>query len=320
MGMFEKVKALLPKELARAGSDYVSWISEDEKGRKMDRDKGYACYAGIMTRLPEMEIQCRPFPRHEGGIYGKTPAQAAANEQDPQGRLAGRLSPLQYARFTRGAFRTGIFPKGVKVFHDPQYGNCLTLPRKGWDRHTIYTILVLYRWIDCFPDNMWAVLLIQEDFRKRGIFLPFLQCLHYVISCNSQYNGGHSFLFLSNGHYCNPALGWAWAKFNSMTMEERSLLDSKGEIRRMYTTLAETINPQAQKDQSAWYFGKPQFKVASVEGLLDPRLSPLYTRPADFGPEEFRNLMEGISNASAALQPPASDPPAADNFFGNEGG
>lgn len=321
MQTLEKVKALLPKELTRAGSDYVSWISEDETGRKMDRDTGYACYAGIMSQLSKIEIRCRPYPRTASGIYGYGPtdaetkaaaARAAAGSQDVQGRLVGRLSPLQYARFTRGAFRAGILPKGVKVFHDPQYGNCLTVPRKGWDRHTIYTILALYRWIDCFPGNMWSVLLIQEEFRKKGIFLPFLQCLHYVLSCDSKYNSGHSFLYFLNGNDRNPALGWAWAKFSSMTMEERSLLGSKGETWRMYITLSETINSKAQKDQSAWYPGEPKFKVASVEGLLDPRLSPLYTRPADFGPEEFRNLMEGISNAPAALKPSALTPPAAD--------
>jgi hypothetical protein len=299
MKVLEKIFKTLPAELVGAGNDLVHWTAFNAKGAEYGKWGYNACYASAMQSLENLEIHCRPFPRAQKsyGFIPKDLSPVVANNS----RREGRLSPLQYARLTRNAFRSRILVEGVKTFHDPEYGNCLTISRGSLDRHSAYVALSFYRWMDSRPQDMWSAVMIMDHFRSRGVLLPFLQCLHYVIA-RKDYGAGHGFIHNYSNNQRNPALGWAWAKFNSLPVKERAKLTPKNVTWAVYSMLADTINPQKNPVDSGGRYpvyptGEPILLLKDTDDLLSPKLSPLYTHPERFGPEEFKKLMEGIQDA-----------------------
>lgn len=287
--LFGAALASLPKEL-KDDSDYVLWTAFDEKKKEVGKWSYTVCYASIMNRLGSLEIHCRPWKRgtfmsYNGGNY------VPVGEGSP---FQGRASALQYARFMRLCARHGIALPGVKAFTDAEHGNCLIVPREGWDRHTVYVLLCLYRWQDVKARTMYATLALMDRLRQKGYFLPFLQCLHYVM-CERSLGDGHSFLPVAGNQARNPAMGWAWAHFNRLPKEAREKLTPKTDTTSMFSQLSEKLNPPSEKPpkRRSWYhYTEPSLHLSATTDLLHPRFSPLYTHPEQFGPEEFRKLMK----------------------------
>lgn len=288
---YAAASASLPKEL-KDDVDYVLWTAFDAKKKEVGKWTYTACYASIMNRLGAVEIHCRPWKRGSFMSYNDRGDYVSVGNGDP---FQGRASALQYARFMRLLTRHRIALPGVRAFTDPEHGNSLLVPREGWDRHTVYILLCLYRWQDVKSRTMYTTLALMDRLRDKGHFLPFLQCLHYVM-CARTLGDGHSFLPVQGGNAKNPALGWAWAHFNRLPGEARAKLEPKTDTTSMLLGLSEKLNPPAEKTSRRrryWYeHTEPKLQLEDTSDLLHPRFSPLYTHPEQFGPEEFRKLIE----------------------------
>lgn len=264
-----------PPELKEFG-DLVSWKATIG-GAQIETS--IVCYASLMKHLSDADIKCYAFPR--GCVANYT---SVYNNGDlaNKGPLAGRLSPLQYARIMNSFRRSGILPEGIEYFSDKKKGHCLHIPPQGYDRHTVYMLLSFYRMVDSVPPVLWSLLNLQDALRKRGLFLPFLQILFYMLNePGKSLQTSHSTPI--NARYVpgTTSLGraWSFSKFYHMSLEERSKAFSK-ELRTdvMWRTLAAGI--------------KSDVKVPAE--LLSPKLTPVFTHPEKFGPAELAELVKKV--------------------------
>ena len=273
--LYTLVAAAIPKQLQDASSDLVSWTAIGDRGYEVGKWKYYSCYALAMSQLAQLEVYCRPYPRG-AQVYPVNEDKVINKDM----RKVGRFSGLQYLRFMRSLQKVGIAPEGAKFFVDKEHGNCLTVP-KGLDRHTVYTLLALYRYQDTYPTTLWRTALIQRHLRRNGIPLPFLQALFYVMTRHGFMNGHSPINFSQN----DLSLGWAWAFFNQLPQGKREELTPKTDTMSMFRDLAQTIRTT----------GLPKLKT---ESFLLPAYSPLFTEPEKFTKESYANLLKENKDAT----------------------
>lgn len=283
-GLFFEVQKRQPKYLGDTG-DGVRWTSTDSKGKEYSKWKYTACYAPIMGILGDQEILCRsskkqkmalPLPWHN------------------------RLRYHDFERLMNLHKEAGMIPQEVRFF-STRDGNCMLIPRRGWDRHTVYVTLCLYRYADSKPRTMKTILDLYDQLN-----LPWLQVYHYGMACRNV-GAGHGFISFvrgdcscfGNDQGVNPAAGATLCRFASMPLKERAKLkQGKSDYTYTYTSQwSSEINPMVQAKMVApgrWNHGqsinKPQFMLRDAELLLDPRLSPIYVDPS-LTKEQFAEIL-----------------------------
>ncbi len=274
-------------------SDHVRWTAFREGGTEMGKWTSTACYSGIMSALDKVEVHCRPyFTRKPGDLK----------------RAA--LHMTYYKRFFNLCKKAGLVPPEVRVYTE-KGENKLHLPRLGWDRHTVYAVLSLYRHADCHPRMVMHAMLLHQKLKEQKIH--FLQCLHYALAEFGCPNPGHTFINMnSRGDYeanwggLNLAAGAALARFANMAIEERRKLEPTGRTLPVMCKLAHELNPirkpeQAGERSSYMYeahrtsakngIGTPTYVLKSRESILLPKFTFLYDKP-DLTPKEFAAAVE----------------------------
>lgn len=265
-------------------TDYVRWTAFADKGREIGKWSYTACYGSIMRQLDQIEVHCRPY-------YGREPGDLKR----------ASLHMTQYKRFFNLCKKAGLVPPEVRAYTE-KGENKLLIPRLGWDRHTVYTSLSLYRHADCHPRMVTKAVLLYQKFKREGI--NFLQCLHYALSEHGSPNSGHAFINMNTGsdyeaNYggLNLAAGVALARFARMTVEERSKLKPEGRTLPVMCRLAQDLNPIKTSGEVPSYYpehsggakngiGTPTYVLKSRESILLPKFTFLYEKP-DLTPKEF---------------------------------
>lgn len=210
-----------------------------------------ACYHGILPQLAAYEIHCRPW-------NGKNSA--------PR---------LMHQRFFRELIDCGIIPPEAQV-RTVKGENVLILPRQGWDRHTIFVALSLYRHADCHGKSILGrTMILQQRLHKEGVH--FLQCLHWAL-CNTDYGVWHCCINLDcrRGPYeqntrDNPGTDLKWglalAVFGKMSLADRARQEKLSKIKSstfMFAHLAMQLQ---------------DFKIKSTDEILDPKYAKYYRDP-----------------------------------------
>ncbi len=228
--------------------DSVSYkaIGEDGRERRFERAN---CFDGVMSNLGGYEIHCRPW-------NGKNSAPS-----------------LTYQRFFRELIRYGVVPQGVRA--GAQKGqNVLVIPRRGWDNHTVFVALSMYRHADCHGKSIVGrTMALHDELSRKGIH--FLQCLHWAF-CNTDYGTWHSCINLTSNSSPYDGSKWAartenlrWglalAAFGRLTLERRKeeLAPWEGTT-HMFDGLARKLR---------------SIKLDHVDDILDPQYSRYYEDP-----------------------------------------
>ena len=198
--------------------------------------------------------------------------------------------------------KAGLVPPEVRVYME-KGENKLQIPRLGWDRHTVYTILSLYRHADCHPHMVMKAVLLYQKLKQEGV--SFLQCLHYALAEYGSPNSGHTFINMStrmdyeaNCGGLNLAAGVALARFARMSIGKRGELQPIDQTLPAMCKLVKDLNPirPSTKEVPSYYsanstgagngIGTPTYILKSRESILLPKFAPLYENP-DLTPEEF---------------------------------
>ena len=229
--------------------DLVRWFAFKEDGGDVNpyghRSSATNCYMRAMEQLGELEIHCVP--------YG--------------GPSEGQLPALYFTYFFRLLKQHGLVPPSTKALHR-NGANCMLLPREGWDRHSLYIALCLYRQCDQKPSEIMQIMSLYRRLAPHGT--TFLQCIHYLATY-AGYCSGHYFMHF--GTYggapeTDLAYGQALAWFAQRTKEERLQLAEESEVDNYtYTFLAR----QAK--------GMVGGTVASSLEILNPKYAELYKTP-----------------------------------------
>lgn len=258
MSLYQKILSAIPNRITRgqgAASDYVTWTAFSEDGFEAGKWKYEYCYSPIMNHLGNYTIHCKPYQPRAG---------------------TSRMHPIHVMWFMRRCQNVGLIPQEIRIFLEPGVGTCMLIPREGWDRHTVYTALSLYRHCDCQAASMMTALRIHKQ-----LGLPWLQVLHYTLA---HLNHGTNHTFVGMDTYSgmgkiNPGTGMALRAFASLTTEERKGLPQPGNTCNMFTALADVANPQRK------------YMYQTTEDILDPRYSPIYSDDR-LGPEDLKRIME----------------------------
>jgi hypothetical protein len=299
------------KVVNNSHQDSVRWTAIDKNGEEVGQWSRSACYAGIMSNLGSYEIHCRPYWKRGGRYgdyrgYGSRPRVSTADQAEDDERRDKATSLLPgslYKDFWKFCKEAGLVPEEVEITVKNQQ-NLLVIPRLGWDRHTVYTILSLYRHCDCQPRMPATAVLLYRKLREQGVH--FLQCLHYAMADLDHPFTGHVFILMGESDGCyygnhgarNLAASLAMVRFARMPMKERKALGN-GMTYAMFCQLANDLNPvQAGRRRNTYSaqpttgIGRPQYMLRSKESLLLPKFAPLYENP-DLAPKEFAKAMEG---------------------------
>ncbi len=265
-------------------TDSVRWTAFTDKGMEIGEWKYTPCYGNIMRQLDKIEVHCRPY-----------------YNQKPGDLKRASLHMTQYKRFFNFCKKAGLVPPEVRVYTE-KGENKLHIPRLGWDRHTVYTVLSLYRHTDCHPRLAMKAVLLYQKLKREGI--NFLQCLHYALAEYGSPNSGHAFINMNTGSdyeaNCgglNLAAGAALGRFARMTTEERSKLKPEGRTLPVMCRLAQDLNPIKTSVKVPSYYpehshgakngiGVPTYVLKDREYILLPKFTFLYEKP-DLTPKEF---------------------------------
>ncbi len=232
----------------RDKGDAVSYkaIGRDGKERVWDRT---SCFSGVMSDLGGYEIHCRPW-------NGQNSAPS-----------------LIYQRFFRELIRFGVVPQGVRA--GTQGGqNILVIPRRGWDDHTVFVALSMYRHADCHGKSIVGqTMTLYDRLGKTGVH--WLQCLHWAF-CHTDYGTWHSCINLTSnpspyyGDDVEPRTknlkwGLALAAFGKITPTKRKEeLAKENQTTLMFDTLARKLK---------------NIRLDHVDGILDPQYAQYYENP-----------------------------------------
>lgn len=290
---------VIPAGIKEHAGDLVRWTAfpkDGAPGGEVGKWTRTACYAGIMQSLGAYEIHCRPR------WTGVSDTKKAPKDYHylPNGL---------YKKFWRLCKESGLVHDDVKVY--TQHGqNRLIVPRKGWDRHTVYTALSLYRHCDAHPQMIARAVLLHKKLEDEGI--PFLQCLHYAMARRNCGTWGHTFIsvesgaaYQSNCGALNIAAGMALASFAEMNIRQRKKLDGQTMSVSIFCQLAKKWNPiQIKGGKNLHYspqpeagIGFPQYKLKSIESILLPEFAPFYEDPNKVTAEQFAEAMKGKCDA-----------------------
>jgi hypothetical protein len=297
-----------PEIVNNKHADYVSWTAFDKNGKEYGEWNATACFAHIMRNPGRYEIHCRPYWQRKFGTYCyrtnqiKNSEEAKAEDEKKRDEAVSLLPGNLYKQFWKYCKEVGLVPPEVKVFVKNGQ-NRLLIPRKGWDRHTVYIALSLWRHCDCHPRIPAMAILLYRKLKKRGVH--FLQCLHYAMADYGSPNPGHVFItindqttYQSNYGAFNLAAGLALAHFCRMPLEERKKLQPESQTNAMFCNLAKDLNPILNRKSSGYYsanpangVGYPEYRFKSKESLLLPKFGPLFDR-TDLTPKAFAEAIK----------------------------
>lgn len=285
MTLFSRVESRQPKHLADIG-DAVLWDAVDKKGNHKGEWKYTDCYGTIMSNPGYYEITCRPYPKPK------------------MGRFRNRLTKTEYAQITDLFKEVGLIPDEVKCFTNWR-GNMMVIPRKNWDRHTVYIALCLYRYMDSKPRTFRAALQIWRQTK-----LPWLQVFHYAMAHRGVGVGaGHGFTGFATGHNygggggLNPATSMALCRFGATGLAARRREIPKKNPGFTYTFLQEIqnkLNPTTKKKERWSMVDVPALQFRNLEQILDPHFSPLFTDPT-IDAQGLREIMESAPPAKEKI-------------------
>lgn len=298
----------IPKGIQNDGhADSVRWTAFKADGTEAGKWDYIPCYSSIMRQLGEYEIHCRPYWNRppNPNAYSNRPSTKEWIAKDAKVRdatpclLPGDL----YTEFWKLCKESGLAPKATRNFARKGQ-NRLVIPRKGWDRHTVYTALSLYRHCDCHPKLIATAVLLYEKLKSEGVH--FLQCLQYAMAEYNSPNTGHVFITTNhNGGYdsnyggLNIATGMAMAFFSQMDIRKRKKLEPENSTVMMFCQLAMRWNPIKVAGPKRSYSsvpqtgsGKPEYRLENKESLLLPEFATFYENPAKVTPEEFAEAMK----------------------------
>lgn len=296
----------IPKEIQNRENDFVRWTAFDKKKQQVGFWVNYYCYAGITSRLGDYEIHCRPYwelenPTHE---YAKKTPKIIKEILEGANRTVCTLPSTIYKRFWKLCKKNGLVPPEITTFVRKGQ-NRLVVPRKGWDYHTIYIILSLYRFCDSNPRTIANVTLLYEKLKSKKV--DFIQCLHYGLVTSHYKKIGHTFFSVqatacqSNNAPLNLAAGMALASFCRMSLPERRKLIPKYCTIGMFCKVAKDWNPilSVVRSSNRYYnpkvdtgFGIPTYLLENTQCILSPEFAPLYTNPNSITEKEFAKYME----------------------------
>lgn len=293
--------------------DWIRWTALSESGAEVGKWGRTACYSGIMGNLGSYEIHCRPYwKRSDAYEHDASRMDVADKAEDAKRRdeATNLLPGGLYKDFWKFCKETGLVPEEAKAFVENKQ-NRLAIPCQGWDRHTVYTTLSLYRHCDCQPRMAATAVLLYRKLRRQGVH--FLQCLHYAMSDLNHPNHGHVFIIMAENSGCyggnygarNLAASLAMARFARMPMEERKGLGN-GMTYSMFCNMAKDLNPTRSESASANYHspriangvGHPRYVLKNKDSVLLPKFAPLYEN-SDLTPEEFAEAMKGECEAGS---------------------
>ena len=306
--MSEKLSDIaLPEGLTNGGhADSVRWTAFKKDGTEVGKWGYSACYSSIMKELGEYEIHCRPYWNRppNSGAYSNHPANEkwVAKDAEVRDSVKCKLPSDLYKRFWRLCKQSGLVHRGVRI-STREGQNHMMVPREGWDRHTVYTALSLYRHCDCHPKIPATAVLLYNKLRKRGVH--FLQCLHYAMAEHNSPNSGHVFItvnaaeqYHSNCGGRNIAAGMAMAHFSQLDIRERKALEPDNSTVMAFCGLATQWNPIKEGTTKSYYSatptngsGTPVYKLTSMESILLPKFAPLYEDPTGVTMEEFADVV-----------------------------
>ncbi len=296
----------IPKGIQNDGhADNVRWTAFKADGTEAGKWDYTPCYSSIMRQLGEHEIHCRPYWNRPYQTNCGGPPSEKWLAMDAKVRDAS-TSPLPsdlYKEFWKLCKESGLVHTTIRNFVSKKQ-NRLVIPRKGWDRHTVYTVLSLYRHCDCQPKLIATAVLLYEKLKSEGIH--FLQCLQYAMAEYNSPNTGHVFITANNnGGYdsnyggLNIATGMAMALFSQMSIQERKKLAPENSTVMMFCQLATRWNPIKVEGPKRSYSsvpqtgsGTPEYRLGSKESLLLPEFAPFYENPAEVTLEEFAEAMK----------------------------
>lgn len=285
-------------------NDFVSWTGKYPGEDKITENylEGSACYYRIMSKLGNVEIYCQPFSRGFGFSY--TDCTLKKKKELPpeekarlikESRLSNRLSKDQYLQLAQVWTDAKIAPEGVIFEHSPELGNCMTIPSKGWDRHTVYILLCFYRWMDHNPTLVWGAHLLREKLREQGKNLTYLQVMFYLLVQEGTCNSNHSFFGYNmlkrvesgkgkakvSKTYLYAPLGWAWANWYTLGRKGKCEFETSANTDSTLMTMAKAVGGEGQT-----------YQFIAEESFLSPKLDPLFSQPENFrDPEVFQKFM-----------------------------
>lgn len=238
-----------------------------------------------MGVLADQAILCRSFPKQK--VMMLRP-------------WHNRLRPHDYERLMNLHKEAGMIPQEVQIFSN-RHGNCMLVPRAGYERHTVYVALCLYRYADAKPLTMKTILDLYDQ-----LDLPWLQVFHYGMACRNV-GAGHGFIsfvrgdcsYVGNEQGVNPATATSLCRFAHMPLEERAKLkQGKSDYTYTYTgQWTSEMNPPTKvklDNPGHWNHGstvnRPAIMLRNPEQILDPRLSPIYVDPS-LTKEQFAEIL-----------------------------
>lgn len=232
--------------------DSVCWDAVRENGTHLGNWKSNACYASALSTqcgLGGLEIHCKPM-----NGPGKSP-------------MPGK----DFQEFFRLCQEVGMVPTGVKATTKDK-ANLLTIPRNGWDRHTLYITLCYYRQCDIRPSEIMTALGLWKHLEPKGT--TFLQILHYL-AATSTISCGHTFMNLSpygGGNKLDLGPGAALTWFAGLSKAQRAKTDKSLTSKdRSFSSGNYTETMLAEKAKT-FSVGK----VTDVSGILEPKNATHY--------------------------------------------
>jgi hypothetical protein len=285
----------IPDTVTQAPNDQVTWKAENPDG-KIARRWGYnkACYAGIMPRLPLYRITCRSFyPNH-------------------------RLPWEAYQATMEWLRKIRIMPPEAEYWQQDG-GNWLMIPVASHNRHTVFTILSIFRHCDCHAPTMYVAYRLFQKLEAMGV--SYLQCLHYALGILGK--GGHTFISMSNYEgvtgprqpALNPALGWAIAAlphFSALkplvfppTTDATSTFEAYAKLSILINPIHPSLNKWNSGGNHLGINGLPRWQMTDPAEILHPQLAPLYLHPEQFrSPEDLDRLAADTCQRNRKPQPP----------------
>lgn len=236
------MKIALQEQHYRDKTDHVSYLAIHSEGYTQDVRDDF-CYGKIIHDLTSYEITCRPY------------------------HSTNSCPPPVFRAFFRELQSCGVIPKEIR-FGAKQGKNTLVIPRQGWDYHTIFVTLSMYRHSDQHGISIVGrTMKLYDSLKEQGVH--FLQCLHWAL-VTTNYSHWHSCINLCDNPYDgsharakNLKWGLALAVYGRLTLAERKSIRQRQSV-VMFDHLAK---------------GLRDFKIKQADEILDPKYAEYYHHP-----------------------------------------
>lgn len=277
----------IPEAVRNRPTDTVTYRVRAEKDPEPVQFK-YICYNQHMTRLPEFEFRLEP------DVYlCETP------EKEPNAGRHWAVAGEVYLKFISLLQQNRAVPAECVASFD-EHGLYMTIPRKGFSTHSVYSALCAYRWSESRAKMVYTAVRLAEERPD----ISFWQVMHYVWGHHIA-TDGHSWcsvlttnfpygLVTHLGGCYNLGNSLSAALFWVMSEEARSALGMKHNT-GLYTHGTYSHVNEINRQIGGVVKGKyvlPRFLIdgsTDPDGLasvLDPKWTPLYRYAEEAGRAE----------------------------------